>query len=97
MREPGQGRHGLAMKFAMTDPRKYSFAVRSVEYPTRTSFQIKAPNLEKSAKIGSYSIGTFWLVIFKLMRIRIQLIILMRIRILRVRFNLMRIRIHNID
>ncbi len=48
---------------------------------TEPRFQIKAPNLEKVLK--SYS-NSFWLVICKLTRIRIQLITLMRIRIQRI-------------
>jgi hypothetical protein len=49
------------------------------------SFQIKVQKFEKFTQIGSYIIihvfHTFWLVICKLMRIRIQLRTLMRMRI----------------
>jgi hypothetical protein len=57
------------------------------------SFQIKAQNLEKRS--NRLIFHTLWLVIGKLMRIRIQLITLMRIWILP--FNLMRIRMRNTD
>ncbi len=58
------------------------------------SFPIKAQNLEKCK--NRLLFHTFWLVICKLMRIRIriQAITLMRIRIRTLPFHLMRIRIH---
>ncbi len=58
---------------------------------TDPSFKIKARNLKKCS--NRLILHIIWLVICKLMRIRIQLITLMRIRILP--SNLKWIRIHN--
>ncbi len=77
--DPDSACHSDSNAVADPDP-TFHFDTDPDLYPD-PSFQIKAQNLEKKCS-SRLIFHTFWLVIYKLMRIRIQHITLMRIGIL---------------
>jgi hypothetical protein len=44
------GEHGLSVQFARTDPRKYSFAVRTVENGNKLPEDVKTSETAKSSR-----------------------------------------------